>query len=207
MRVEERLAVFKVEAYRNAVRLFQDAALLYCRDRYPSSFALAVTALEEIGKVHVIDRGCDMLCMNPHDAEEIYDMYFKSSWLTDHKHKQSQTLFDAMGKEPSDTVWKFVRSSGLEQARQQGLYVELQDKDIKTPARITREKAFDILKLCHEAFAGSGDIAFSGFEAYSTKKSEWLATDAIQAVLTSFNECKAHNTAVRADAVRRRRVS
>ena len=25
-----------------------------------------------------------MLCMNPDGAETIYDMYFKSSWLTDH---------------------------------------------------------------------------------------------------------------------------
>jgi hypothetical protein len=37
-------------------------------------------------------------------------------------------------------------------------------------------------------------LRFSGFTANSTKKSEWLAKDRIQAVLTSFNECKAHNT-------------
>ena len=91
-------------------------------------------------------------------------------------------------------MWKFVDSGGLEEARQQALYVELQDKDIKTPASITREKAFAILNRCHEAFAGSGDLAFSGFTANSTKKSESLAKYRIQALLTSFDECKAHNT-------------
>ena len=50
MKVEDRLAVFKEESYRNAVRLFQDAALLYCRASYPSSFALAVTALTELSQ-------------------------------------------------------------------------------------------------------------------------------------------------------------
>jgi AbiV family abortive infection protein len=59
------LGDFKEQAFRNATRLFRDTALLYASARYPSAFVLAVAAYEEIGKVHVIDRACDAMCLNP----------------------------------------------------------------------------------------------------------------------------------------------
>ena len=101
MKVEKQLIEFKEQTYRNAVRLFRDAALLYTHDSYPSSLAFAVIAYEEIGKLCVIDRGCDMMCMNPECANELYDMYFKGPWTTDHRHKQRQAFFDACARWPS----------------------------------------------------------------------------------------------------------
>ena len=85
MKVVQRLADFKRESYTNAVRLFRDAALLYTHDAYASAFAIAVASFEEIGKVHVIDRGCDAMSMNPDNADDIYERYFDSEWTTNHK--------------------------------------------------------------------------------------------------------------------------
>ena len=195
MKVEKLLAEFKKEAYRNAIRLFRDAALLYSHGAYPSSFFLAVAAFEEVGKAHVIDRGCDMICMNPDNADDLYDMYFRSAWLTDHRHKQRWAFFDANGIMPSrkNPAWMHIDTGGLEYARQQALYVELSNKKVGTPQRVKKEKTFDMLTKCQEAIIGTGDLGFSGFAAESTSKSEWLINQAIDEVKGAFERCVEHN--------------
>jgi AbiV family abortive infection protein len=148
MDIVTRLETFKIAAYRNAVRLFRDAALLFNNERYPSSFALAVYSFEELGKMQVIDRGCDMLCMNPHGAEEIYKFYFEGSLLKDHRHKQVYALWDALGVMPdkNDRIWSWVDTGRLERNKQDAPYVEMGHKEIKIPASITREKALGCWK-------------------------------------------------------------
>lgn len=189
---------FKEKAFKNAVRLFRDAAFLYTHSSYPSAYALAVAAYEEIGKVHVIDRACDAMCMNPEAIDDLYRMYIESSWTKDHKHKQRQAMFDANDALSSgdNALQSFVNSGGLEQTRQQALYVEMTHNKIQTPVRITRQKTFTLIKLCHNAFHGTGDLAFSGFVAESTTKSEWLATRELGEVDSAMQTCMAHNKSI-----------
>lgn len=126
---------FKEKAFENAVRLFRDSAFLYMHSSYPTSYAVAVAAYEEIGKVHVIDRACDAMCMNPEAVSDLYKMYFESTWTKDHKHKQGQAMFDANRYDvtKNNSLRSFIYSGGLEQARQQALYVEMTNKEILTP--------------------------------------------------------------------------
>lgn len=189
------LGDFKVQAFRNATRLFRDSALLYASARYSSAFVLAVAAYEEIGKVHVIDRACDAMCLNPEQEKELYQMYIKSSRMTNHMYKQRQALFDANDVFPdkTDRLWLFVNSGGLEQARQQALYVEISQNRVRTPARITRERTFEWITRCHAALRGSGELAFSGFTADVTTKAEWLATRELSRADSALQACVVHN--------------
>jgi hypothetical protein len=122
-------------------------------------------------------------------------MYIKSSRMTNHKYKQRQALFDANGVFPdkTDTSWQFVNSGGLEQTRQQALYVEMSQNRVRTPARITREQTFALITRCHAALHGSGDLAFSGFTADATIKSERLATRELSEVDSALQACVMHN--------------
>jgi AbiV family abortive infection protein len=190
---------FKEKAFKNAVQLFRDAALLYTHSSYSSSYALAVAAYEEIGKVHVIDRACDAMCLNPDNIDHIYEMYFKTSATKNHKRKQSQAMFDAspLDSKTNNTLSDFIYSGRLEQTRQQALYVEMVGNKVQTPNRITSRKTFELIKLCHTAFRETGDLAFSGFTATSTEKSEWLATRELGEVDSAMQICVAHNNGIR----------
>jgi len=138
------------------------------------------------------------MCLNPNVIDEMYKMYFESSWTKDHKHKQRQALFDANGVYPTkdSALWSFVDSGGFEQTRQQSLYVEMTHKAVNTPDRITPRKTFRIIQLCYDAFHGTGDLAFSGFEADSTSKSEWLATRELGEVNVAMESCLKHNASI-----------
>ena len=189
------LEEFKERAYLNAVRLFRDSALLFSNGRYPSALAIATASYEEIGKVHLIDRACDMMSLNPDGANELFEMYFKSPWTTNHLHKQVRAFADANNKlvATDDSLRSYIQSGGMENSRQQSLYVEMAKKKILTPSRITIEKSFEMIKLCFDAFQGTADLAFNGFTAAPTDKSEWLAKRALQEILESFEICLSHH--------------
>lgn len=182
--IEARLALFKRSAFENAVRLFEDASLLFQSRRFPSAFALAVTSFEELGKMHVIDRGCDVICLNPDSFNEIYEMYFTGPWLTDHLHKQRQALFDALNLTPDQekTLWAWVDSGGLENERRIALYVDMTDRSVKSVDRITEAKAKRVLDLCYSGLVDSAELAFNGVGAEPSAKVDWLAATAIKQI-------------------------
>jgi AbiV family abortive infection protein len=188
---EEELSKFKSESFRNAVRLFCDACLLYKYKSYPSSFNLAVAAYEELGKVHVIDRACDGMCLNPEPRDEIYDMYFKGGWLSDHVHKQGQIYFETnlFTISENDPKSRYIFEGGLEKARQQAIYVELEGVKVRTPSRITKGKAFALIQDVKQAIEASGDIGFSGFAAISNTKTEWQFKEQMALVRDAFETC------------------
>jgi len=102
------LSGFKQEAFRNAVRLFRDACILYSHKSYPSGYGLGVLAYEELGKVHAIDRACDAMCCNPDNWEEIYDGFLAGELLTNHLHKQRSAYADTtLGSLAADSKGRF----------------------------------------------------------------------------------------------------
>ena len=72
----------------------------------------------------------------------------------------------------------------------------MEHNSIQTPDRITVRKAFELIKMCHDAFHGSGDIGFSGFTAESTTRSKWLAGREIDEVDSAMKTCVEHNDAI-----------
>lgn len=192
---EDVLSELKVEAYRNAVRLFRDACTLYGAGGYPSSYALAVLSFEELGKVHGIDRVCDGICLNPESREEWLEHLLLHGLLANHRWKQEKAYFDSIlgSGRASDNKERFVAGGGLDQTKQQALYVELQDWVVLTPSRITQAKAFALLQDVLAAFESSGDVAFFGFAGISTPKSDWLAREQLEVAKEAFAVCLRRN--------------
>lgn len=181
--IEARLALFKKSAFENAVRLFQDASQLFQSRRFPSAFALAVTSFEELGKMHVIDRGCDAICLNPDAFDQIYEMYFTGPWLTDHLHKQRCALFDALDRAfDQEKTLAWVDSGGLENERRIALYVEMTNRSVNSVDRITEAKAKRVLDLCYSGLVDSAKLAFNGVGAEASAKVDWLAATAIKQI-------------------------
>lgn len=81
----------------------------------------------------------------------------------------------------------------------------MRHKEIKIPASITREKAFRMLEMSFNAFIETGDLAFSGFDASLTSKSEWLASETIEQLKREFDQCAARNRSFRREPQKRRR--
>jgi AbiV family abortive infection protein len=184
MSIQARLALFKRSAFENAVRLFEDASLLFQSRRFPSAFALAVTSFEELGKMHLIDRGCDAICLNPEAFDQLYEMYFTGPWLTDHVHKQRRALFDALhltpNKEQALSAW--VGSGNLEKERRIALYVEMTHKSVNSVVRVTEAKAKRVLDLCYSGLVTSAELAFNGVAALPSAKADWLAASAVKQI-------------------------
>lgn len=191
--IEDELSEFKREAFRNAVRLFRDACLLFSGRRYPTAYGIGVLAYEELGKVHSIDRACDAMCLNPESRDEFYDMYIAGDWLYDHLHKQrrahADTLLMLESLESAKTL--SIHSGGLEVAKQQAFYVELMDGRAMTPLRVSREKSLGLLRDILKAIEMSGDIGFNGFICHSTPQSEWQAAELLKQAQEAFAQCEA----------------
>ena len=131
------------------------------------------------------------MCLNPESKDEIYDMYFKGDWLTNHIHKQNRTLFETNFKpiDENSTNARFVIDGGMENSRQQALYVELENDKVRTPSRITQEKTFALIGKVLQAFEASGDIGFSGFAAVGNSKSDWQFEEQITIIRSAYKSC------------------
>ena len=189
---EKDLSEFKKESFRNSVRLFRDACLLYENKRYPTAYSIGVLSYEELGKTLSIDRACDLMCLNPESREQIYKDYFEGNLLYDHRYKQRRANADTVmffEKEKSAKS-KFVQNGGLEIEKHIGLYVELDNRKLNVPSRITKEKAFELLRYVLSAIEESGDIGFNGFECISTPQSESLAKESLEQAKKAFLCCK-----------------
>jgi AbiV family abortive infection protein len=188
---EEDLSEYKRESFRNSVRLFRDACLLYENNRYPTAYSVSVLSYEELGKTHAIDRACDLMCLNPESREQIYKDYIEGKFLYDHRYKQSRANADTVLFFEKEVSAKshFIQNGGYEVEKHKGFYVELVDGKLETPSRINREKAFDLLKYVLNAIEKSGDIGFNGCDCISTAQSETQAKELLQQAKKAFLDC------------------
>lgn len=122
---EEELSEFKRETFRNSVRLFRDACLLFSKDRYPTAYSIGILSYEELGKTHAIDRACDLMCLNPESREQLYKDYIEGEFLYDHLYKQRRANSDTVMFFEKDASAKshFIQNGGLEVGKHKGFYV------------------------------------------------------------------------------------
>ena len=188
---EEDLSEFKREAFRNSVRLFRDACLLFEKSRYPTAYSIGILSYEELGKTHAIDRACDLMCLNPESREQIYKDYVEGTLLYDHRYKQRRANADTVMFFEREVSAKshFIQNGGLEVEKHKGFYVEFVNRKLDLPSRITKEKAFDLLKYVLNATEKSGDIGFNGFACISTAQSESQAKELLEQAKEAFLHC------------------
>lgn len=96
----------------------------------------------------------------------------------------------------------FIQGGGLDRTKQHALYVELEGDEVRTPSRVTREKALGLLAEVPRAITECGDVGFNGFDCDSTALSQARAAEKRQMATNAF--AKAQNQ-VRAVSSRRQR--
>lgn len=151
----ERMCVL---AFENAIRLHNDSILLYNNQSYPSSYALSVISLEELGKFSFIQ---DFVWHNrvdsrydPKDEEKIIKLIFS------HRHKQMAFCqfidYPMVTRKGIEKVY-----NGLSEInKQNSLYVGLPRKSgkinlkgkITNPIKITESKAKEQITVVNDFF-------------------------------------------------------
>lgn len=124
---------------KNAIRLHFDSILLFNNESFPSSYTLAVLALEEISKSDWIDHYVEVTTTN-HGLPEP-DGKEEQDWVKFlYMHTKKQFAFVNQQYHSLDpSFYEFVASSKLENSKQKSIYVGLERSKgkINTKSRIS----------------------------------------------------------------------
>lgn len=163
----ERLASL---AFRNALRLHFDSIILFNNKSYPSAFFLSVLALEELGKVFILD---DFLWHSRVDGRfnDIQDEELRKEFGNDleaaflkkilqHHHKQREFAYTTDGPLPSTKFFKQLWTGDFEIVKQNAVYAGLARKKggidlksrIRNPLKIGHPKAQKQITLLSDTF-------------------------------------------------------
>lgn len=157
----------KVVIYKNAVRLFIDSCQMFNLKSYPTAYALSILALEEIGKLEMVDHICDDISIN--DKESTSDLIkhlFSKDMFRSHKSKQAWGI-GTMYLEASPKSIKHIADGKLDMDKQDAFYVGYFGSRLKDPAKISARKAYLEMRNVLARFHTIQDIGFNGFRGFS----------------------------------------
>lgn len=135
----------------HVVQLISDAYVLYINNSYTSSSFLAISVLEEVGKIQmgIFIKGSDS--------------YMRKDKLRDHKSKQivgashticiGERIKNSISNENLEKIFKFIYSGELKALREKTIYCDRKNNNIVTPKDlITQELARNLLLFAIESF-------------------------------------------------------
>jgi AbiV family abortive infection protein len=141
----------------NAGNLLTDACILYKAKSYPTAFALAVLAFEELGKLHMIDHVGFETGYFYWDQESkklrLRDL-FSSKNAYNHVAKQRWALLET-GKYSDQ-----YRNGRLDHLKQAAFYVGFRKGRIKAPDRLSATTAYNQIKRVVKLIKQTNDMAF-----------------------------------------------
>ena len=167
LRKIDRLAAL---AFRNALRLHFDSIILFNNKSYPSAFFLSILALEELGKVFILD---DFLWHSKVNGRfnDIQDEELRKEFGSDleaaflkrifqHHHKQQKFAYVTDGPLPSTKFFEQLCKGDFEIVKQNAVYAGLARKKggidlksrIKNPLKIDHPKAQRQITLLNDTF-------------------------------------------------------
>lgn len=168
------LAELKIGCFRNALRLFRDACILFGSGSFSSACALAILSYEELGKLLIVDRICDDICLNPQSRNDFID-WLRGELLTDHRRKQLYAHIDTLELVKEMPNVDSIGSGSLNQLKERALYVAMEGSKVGLPNRITVDQAKRTIRGVLRTIEEVGDVAYTGVDGYSSEKSEWQA--------------------------------
>jgi len=146
------------ESLRNSLRLHFDAILLFDNESFPSSYQLAVLALEEFSKAKWVNHYIDSSESN----NGYPDAEFEQGWLKLlYLHPKKQWNFVARELwDISPKFVSFIKERKLEEKKQNSIYVGLTrtkgkvdiNSRVSTPWRIKRKDSAQIISLLNAEF-------------------------------------------------------
>jgi AbiV family abortive infection protein len=112
-----------VAAYQNALRLHEDAIMLFKKKRYPSAYNLSVHSLEEIGKYYWLD---DFVYHSRIDGRMTIkeEETFVGS-IYHHRAKQNMFSYANNPTDGAKDILKLINLRKLEKQKQESMYVGL----------------------------------------------------------------------------------
>jgi AbiV family abortive infection protein len=148
MPTSDQLRALRQAARQNAVDLAADARLLLDAGRFPRAYALAVLALEELGKG---ERCRDVL------AGELDEKRFRKEWRSHVPKLVRIQVFSILFGKTMERI--FADGDKDHMMKLHGLYVEANPTDASgppmTPSDVTREQAVEMVELAEEITAGA----------------------------------------------------
>ena len=151
----------------HVVQLISDSYVLYINNSYTSSSFLAISVLEEVGKIQmgIFIKGSDS--------------YVRKDKLRDHKSKQivgtscticmGERINNAISNENLEKIFQFIYSGELKDLREKAIYCDRKNNNIVTPNDlITQELARNLLLFAIESF----DDNLVGWTDYSIELSK-----------------------------------
>ena len=151
----------------HVVQLISDSYVLYINNSYTSSSFLAISVLEEVGKIQmgIFIKGSDS--------------YVRKDKLRDHKSKQivgasyticmGERINNVISNENLEKIFKFIYSGELKALREKAIYCDRKNNNIVTPKDlITQELARNLLLFAIESF----DDNLVGWTDYSIELSK-----------------------------------
>jgi AbiV family abortive infection protein len=183
------LGKLKAEIHINAVRLFVDGCGLFKNRSHASAFAFAILSFEELGKLEMVDHICDDISINPHcDAQDFLEHLFSRPMFFSHRNKQmwaSSPIFNSKKKRIKE-----ISEGVLDRAKQDALYVGYFNRRIRSPRRITPQKAYDELTIVFRKFADVADLGLNGFDCWSNAQSRMKAKRLLAKVEKAYSSLK-----------------
>lgn len=160
------LSKLKTEIYRNTVRLFCDACLLYRHKSFPSAYAFSILSIEELGKLEMVDHICDDISINPGiNTKEFLKHLFSKDMFFSHRNKQmwASDPFVNIKRKRLNEIDRGI----IERTKQNALYVGYSNRRIRSPQKITSIKAYAELAIVYKKLMQIEDLGFNGFDCIS----------------------------------------
>ncbi len=130
------------QLFHNAHNLLIDACILYRAESFPTAFALAVLAYEELGKLHLVDHvGTEARLSEPASRREQLESLFSRRLAYSHIVKQRWAL--SLTKDGYSDLYHDGR---LDQLKQAAFYVGFRNGRIRLPERLSSTTAYNQIK-------------------------------------------------------------
>jgi len=148
-----------------------DACTLYQSKSFPTAFALAVLAYEELGKLHLIDHvGAEARLSDPESRREQLEHLFSRDLAFNHIVKQRWAL--SLTKDGYSDIYHKGRLDHLKQA---AFYVGFRNGRIRIPDRLSATTAFHQIKRVVVLFKQTKDLPFLNLFEDSSPESRRFA--------------------------------
>lgn len=177
--------------YTNAARLFLDACTLYQAGSYPSAYALAILAFEEVGKVKMMDHICFEAVLNDGSfrlATDRMEQLFSRNMFYSHRTKQGWGIFRGRTKGRLPAVERLIDDRNtLDRHKQDSFYVGFSAGRTQLPTRFRATHAHRQLRYVLGAIEEIADLPFYGVFEDSTRKTKRQAERVCSEIRRAFD--------------------
>jgi AbiV family abortive infection protein len=177
--------------YFNAVQLFLDASTLYRCGSFPTAYALAILAYEELGKMEMVDHVGfeEVLNGSPHMTRERMEHLFSRTMFYSHRNKQAWGTYRHAKEGRVPKAEQRIYDGRLESDKQNAFYVGFIDGRIQHPAKFTAFHAYKQLRYALGAFEVIADMPFYDVTQESSGATRRYAKSVTDTLREAFESC------------------